>query len=234
MDTAAQQLPVVSSDVIDALRRFNSPTIANAIETFGIRRRDEGCTMQQVRCIFPEYGVLVGFACTATMSSGQPPAKPRTVNRRDYWQYLAAAPGPKVVVMEDLTDPPAGAYWGEVNTNIHRALGCTGLVTNGSVRDLDEVRPQRFPMFAGAVTVSHAYAHLEDFGKAVKIGNLVVHPGDLIHADQHGFVVVPRDIAAQVPDAAREIERKERVIISLCQSPDFSIDHLDPLVHPDY
>ena len=227
-------LPAVSPGLIEELRRFNSPTIANAIETFNVRPRNAGCTTQQVKCIFPEFGVLVGVASTATIMSGQPAAKPRKVNRCEYWEYLAAAPGPKLVVIEDLTDPPAGAYWGEVNTNIHRALGCVGLVTNGSVRDLDEVRPQHFPMFAGCVTVSHAYAHLEDFGKPVKIGNLVVEPGDLIHADLHGVVIVPREIAQRVPDAAREIERKERIVIDLCKSPTFSVDELDKLVHPDY
>lgn len=223
-----------TAELIEALRRFTSPTVANAVETFNIRPRNAGCSTQQVRCIFPEHGALVGFACTATIMSGRPPDQPRRVNRREYWEYLTAAPAPKVLAMQDLTDPPAGAYWGEVNTNIHRALGCAGLVTNGSVRDLDEVRPQRFPMFAGCITVSHAYAHLEDFGKPLKIGDLLIEPGDLIHADQHGFVVVPREIAKQVPDAAREVERKERMVISLCQSPDFSIDRLDKLVHQDY
>ena len=223
-----------TDELIAALRRFNSPTVANAVETFNIRPRTAGCSTQQVRSIFPEHGALVGFACTAVIMSARPPDKPRRVNRREYWEYLATAPGPKVLAMQDLTDPPAGAYWGEVNTNIHRALGCAGLVTNGSVRDLDEVRPQHFPMFAGGITVSHAYAHLEDFGKPVKIGDLLIEPGDLIHADQHGFVVVPSEIAEQVPDAAREVERKERIVISLCQAGDFSIDQLDKLVHPDY
>jgi|ERR1051326_380538 regulator of RNase E activity RraA len=223
-----------TTELIEALRRFSSPTVANAIETFDLRSRCAGCSTQQVRSIFPEHGALVGFACTATIMSGSPPEKPRRVNRREYWEYLAAAPTPKVLVMQDLTEPPAGAYWGEVNTNIHRALGCAGLVTNGSVRDLEEVRPQCFPVFAGCITVSHAYAHLEDFGKPVKIGDLVVEPGDLIHADQHGFVLVPREIAHQVPDAAREVERKERIVINLCQSQDFSIEQLDKLVHPDY
>lgn len=223
-----------TTELIDALRRFSSPTVANAVETFNVRPRNAGCSTQQVRCIFPEHGALVGFACTATIMSGRPPDQPRRVNRRSYWEYLAAAPRPKIIAMQDLTDPPAGAYWGEVNTNIHRALGCAGLVTNGSVRDLDEVRPQSFPVFAGCITVSHAYAHLEDFGKPVKIGELLVEPGDLIHADQHGFVVIPREIAPQVAEAAREVERKERIVISLCQSPDFSIDQLDKLIHQDY
>ena len=136
--------------------------------------------------------------------------------------------------MQDITDPPAGAYWGEVNTSIHRALGCMGLITNGSVRDLDEVRPQGFPMFAGCVTVSHAYAHLEDFARPVRIGNLLVQPGDLVHADKHGVVVVPHELAAEIPMAAARIEQQERVIIDLCQSQDFTIDKLDKLVAEGY
>lgn len=234
MQPTTRSLAAVSPQTIEELRRFTSPTVANAIETFEIQRRGEGCSRHQVKCIFPECGVLVGFAATATILSGEPPSRPRNVDRREYWRYLAAAERPTVVVMQDLADPPAGAYWGEVNTNIHRALGCCGLITNGSVRDLEEVRPQNFPMFAGAITVSHTYAHLEGFGEPVKIGDLEVHPGDLLHADRHGFVVVPREIAARVPEAAREIERKERTIISLCGSPDFSIEKLDPLVHQDY
>lgn len=234
MATIADRIAAVPPEVVEELRRFNTPTVSNAIETFNLRPRDSGCSMHQVKCLFPEFGAFVGFAATATMMSGQPGGRPRRVNRREYWEYLAAAPRPTLVVMQDLTDPPAGAYWGEVNTNIHRALGCSALVTNGSVRDLDEVRPQRFPIWAGAVTVSHAYAHLEDFGKAVKIGSLLIEPGALIHADQHGFVIVPHEIAARVPEAAREVERKERKIISLCGSAEFSIDQLDGLVHPDY
>src|SRR5579885_2730758 len=188
-------------ELIEELRRFPTPTIVNAIETFNVRPHDSGCSLHQVKCVFPELGVFVGYAATATIMSGQPGGKPRRVNRREYWEYLAASPRPTAVVMQDLTNPPAGAYWGEVNTNIHRALGCSGLVTNGSVRDLDEVRPQKFPMFAGAITVSHAFAHLEDFGKTVKIGSVLVSSGDLIHADQHGFVVVPHEIAERVPEA---------------------------------
>ena len=230
MSTAA----VISNSVIEALRNISSPTVANAIETFGLRPRDAGVSLHAVQCVFPEHGALVGYACTATIMSGQPAGPRRRVNRRDYWEYLAAAPAPRVVVMQDLTDPPAGAYWGEVNTNIHRALGCAGLVTNGSVRDLDEVRPQNFPMFAACVTVSHAYAHLEDFARPVRIGRLLVESGDLIHADKHGVVLIPAEVAADVPAAAREVERKERLIIDLCRSSEFSIDKLDKLVAESY
>lgn len=234
MSTASQHASLLPPGILDALRRINSPTVSNAIETFGIRPRDAGVSLHAVQCMFPEHGALVGYACTATIMSGQPAGPNRRVNRRDYWEYLAAAPDPRVIVMQDLTDPPAGAYWGEVNTNIHRALGCVGLVTNGSVRDLDEVQPQNFPMFAACVTVSHAFAHLEDFGRPVKIGNLLVNSGDIIHADKHGVVLIPAEIAAEIPAAAVRVEQRERVIIDLCRSPQFSIDALDKLVAESY
>ncbi len=222
------------TELLSALRRLNSPTVANAVESFGVRVPDAGVSLGPMQCMFPEHGVLVGYACTALIASGQPAAQHRRVHRRAYWEYLAQARQPRVVVMQDVTDPAAGAYWGEVNTNIHRALGCVGLITNGSVRDLDEVRPQNFPMFAACVTVSHAYAHLEDFARPVRIGNLLVQPGDLVHADKHGVVVIPHELAAEIPAAAARIEKQERTIIDLCQSPNFSIDELDKLVAEGY
>ena len=222
------------TELLAALRRLSSPTVANAIESFGVRVPEAGVSLGPLQCVFPEHGALVGYSCTALIASGQPAGPQRRVHRRAYWEYLAKTREPRVVVMQDLTDPPAGAFWGEVNTNIHRALGCTGLITNGSVRDLDEVRPQNFPMFAGCVTVSHAYAHLEDFARPVRIGNLLIQPGDLVHADKHGVVVIPGELASEIPAAARRIEQQERTIIDLCQSPHFSIDELDKLVGEGY
>ena len=219
---------------LDDLRSLSSPTIANAIETFGVRSREEGFVDSTVRCRFPELGPLVGYACTAVILSGQPAAPKRHVRRRDYWAYVQTSPQPRVSVMQDLSEPVRGSFWGEVNANIHRALGCVGVVTNGAVRDLDEMRALGFHAFASAVTVSHAFAHLEDFNRPVRIGGLLVHPGDLLHADQHGVVVVPPEVARDVAARGREIERQERVIIDLCQSPDFSLDKLDGFVSDAY
>jgi 4-hydroxy-4-methyl-2-oxoglutarate aldolase len=119
-----------------------------------------------------------------------------------------------------------GSFWGEVQGNIHRALGCVGLVTNGGVRDMDEVKALGFHCFASAVLVSHAYVHLVEIDVPVSVGGLVVHPGDLIHADKHGVQVIPNDIAPQIPEAVAKIAANERRIIEVCQAPDFSIDKL--------
>src|SRR5262249_25938198 len=159
-----------------------------------------GFTGPEIRCMFPNFEPIIGFAVTATIMADQPGAGARNVPRPDYWEYIASVPAPRVVVIQDLDQPPAiGSLWGEVNANIHKALGCIGTITNGGVRDLDEVRGTGFQMLASAAIVSHAYIHLVDFGTPVKVGGLVVNSGDLIHADQHGAIVIPHDIAADVP-----------------------------------
>jgi regulator of RNase E activity RraA len=219
---------------LEALRRLTTPTVANAVEALTGRPRDVGFAGPALRCLFPDLGAVCGHACTATIMSGQPPAPRRLVSRRAYWEHLREAPGPKVLVMQDLTDPPLGCYFGEVNANIHRALGVQGVITNGLVRDLDEVRALGFHAFAAGVNASHAHAHLEDFCRPVRVAGLTVNPGDLVHADRHGVVVIPREVAPQVPAAAREIEAHERAIIGLCRSPEFSLERLDPMVSKDY
>jgi 4-hydroxy-4-methyl-2-oxoglutarate aldolase len=219
---------------IEALRNISSPTIANAIETFDVRPRGEGFTGMGVQCFFPEKGTMLGYACTAIIHSGQPAAPSRLVSRTKYWEYVKQAPQPKVSVVQDLSHVPLGAYFGEVNSNIHLALGSEGVITNGAVRDIEEVRGTNFKVFASGASVSHGFAHLEDFNRSVKIFGMTVLPGDLIHADQHGAVVIPRSIAGELAAAARAIENDEREMIRLCKSDEFSIPALDKLISPDY
>ena len=181
-----------------SLRRFNSCTIANAVETFEVMPREFTYTGPGVHCVFPDLGPMVGYACTATIHSGQPAPNPRNVERKHYWQYTRDAKGPKLTVIQDLSPVSGGAYWGEVNANIHRALGSQGLLTNGSVRDIDEVKPLGFHFFASGLHVSHGYAHLEEFNRPVKVFGLLVHPGDLLHCDKHGAALIPKEIAEPV------------------------------------
>ena len=205
---------------IEALRKISTPTMSNAIETFNVRPRSEGFVDSSVRCILPELGVMVGYAYTLTIRASREEPSPSPL---DVWKELLEIPEPRVVVIQDLDAPnPVGSYWGEVNGNIHKALGCVGTVTNGGVRDLDEVRELGFHLFASCVLVSHAYVHVVEFGKPVRVGGLTVKPGDLIHADKHGVLRVPPEIARDLPKAAADFEAKEREIISFCQSPEFS------------
>jgi regulator of RNase E activity RraA len=221
----------LTPEELDALRRFSTPSISNAIERFDIRPRHHGFTGPDIHCMFPELPPIVGYASTALVMAEQPAVAGRSPAVGDYWEFILSIPAPRIAVIQDIDQPCAiGSFWGEVNGNIHRALGCVGAVTNGGVRDLDEVRALGFQFLASAAIVSHAYVHLVDFGTPVKVGGLLVNPGDLIHADKHGAIVIPHEIAREVPAAAAEVERGERRIIEHCQSPDFSVQTLKEIM----
>jgi 4-hydroxy-4-methyl-2-oxoglutarate aldolase len=211
------------NEVLEALRRYDTPTIANAIEEFDIRPRDEGFANIDVRCMFPELGVMVGYAATAAIRA-------KGVGQGDQaalWSHVRASPEPRVVVVQDLDDPPAhGSLWGEVNASVFQSLGCVGAVTDGSVRDLNEVRGMGFHFFARGAGVSHAYVRVESVGEPVRVGGLAIAPGDLIHADQHGVLLVPREIAAELPAAADRVIEREQTFIRWVRSPGFDPDRL--------
>ncbi len=212
---------------IAALKRLSSPTVANAIETFKIRPRETGNLSSEIRGLFPELGPIVGYAVTALIRAERGPVEGHRASTFSYWDHVVSTPAPRVIVVHDLDDPRGqGAQWGEVQANIHKALGCAGVVTDGSVRDLDEVRALGFQFCAAHVSVSHANVHLVDFGIPVKVGGVWIQPGDLVHADQHGAVTIPMEIADRIPAAAANIEAEERRIIAVCKSKEFSVDRL--------
>ena len=225
---SATNRQTLSPEELAALRRYDAPTIANGIETFDVRPWTEGFMAPSIRCVFPEMGVMTGYAVTGKIRAAQKGAG--SYSRHGWWDAILAVPHPRVIVLEDLDDPPVGAFWGEVQTNIHKALGCIGTVTNGGVRDLTEVRAAGFHYFAASIMVSHAYVHLLEFGEPVTVGGIHVRTGDLIHADQHGVQIVPPEIARALPAACEKIIEKERKVIVFCQSDAFSLDGLKKLV----
>ena len=205
--------------------------MSSAIETFHVRLPNTGFADSSIRCIFPEQPPVIGYAATARIRTSNPPMEQRThfdyYDRMDWWQNILSIPGPRIVVIEDVDDPPGlGAFVGEVHANILLSLGCLAVVTNGAVRDLTDVHHTEFQMFAGNVSVSHAYAHLFDFGCQVTVGGLSVKPGDLIHGDLHGVQTVPLEIAAKVPDAARKVRQRRNQFLALRRSTDLSLDKL--------
>lgn len=213
--------------LLDELRRISSPTIANSIETFNVKPRSAGFVSSEIVCRFPRLGAMVGYAVTALIRAEQPPLEGHRAAESAWWEHVSQSPAPRVVVMQDLDEPRGiGAYWGEVQANIHRALGCVGTVTDGTVRDLPEAEALGFHFFSAHVSVSHAYIHMVDFGLPVKVGGLVIRPGDLLHGDQHGVIVIPPEIAARIPEAAARIEARERTMIAVCQKPGVTLDEL--------
>jgi regulator of RNase E activity RraA len=173
--------------------------------------------------MFPDLGVMVGYAATATIRArGKAAGDPEPL-----WTHVRAVPAPRVVVVQDLDEPPAhGALWGEVMANTFSALGCAGAVTDGCVRDLDEVRALGFHFFARGPGVSHAYVRVESVDEPVTVAGLTVAPGDLIHADQHGVLLIPEGIAAGLPAAADRVIAAEQEFIRWVRSPDFDPDRL--------
>ncbi len=211
---------------VAALAGYDTPTICNALEVVLPERRSSGFTTRPFVCADAGLPPVVGFARTATIRAAAAPAvSPERLRqqRAAYYEYVAQGPGPTIAVLQDLDPEPGfGAFWGEVNSNIHKALDCLGAVTNGSFRDLNDLAPG-FQILGGQLAPSHAHVHVADFGKQVNVHGMTVSDGDLIHADQHGAVVVPAAVVAELPAAVALVVRREKVILEACKRPDFGI-----------
>ncbi len=214
----------VSKETIAALAGIDTPSICNAIEGFNVRPKNQGFMLPEIKGIHHNLPPAVGYAVTGVISANQPEG--RNVSREEWWDLIASVPGPRFIVLHDIDNPPLGAYWGEVQGNIHKALGAVGVATDGTVRDLDEVRELGFQFFAKEVSASHAYVHLVEIGIPVVVGGLTVQMGDLLHGDKHGVTSIPLDIAEKIPDMVQTIAEYERQTIELCQSPGFSMEKL--------
>lgn len=220
--------PILTSEQFDLLHQLDACTLANAIEFFSERLRNEGFANGSVRCLFPQLPPMLGYAATIKVRGSAPPmVNGIYADRTDWWDYILSLPEPRVVVVQDAaTTTGLGSLLGAVHVNILRALGCVGAVTNGSVRDLPVAERLGFPLFAGHISVSHAYVHVVDFGMPVEVGGLKIRSGDLIHGDLHGVQSVPLDIAPKIPPVAAQIAAREKSLIALCVARDFSVEKL--------
>lgn len=213
-----------------ALAALDTPTVCNALELIMPERRAVGFTVRQLVAPFPALKPVVAYARTATIRSREPAAggaKTHRARQIAWYEYVASGPKPSIAVIQDLDGPYVGygAFWGEVQTAVHKGLGCIGTVTDGCVRDIDQMAPGFF-VLAGSIGPSHAWVHIEDFGGAVNVAGMTVSSGDLIHADRHGAVVIPRAAARKVPEAAAKIARREAVILEAARSPGFNVEML--------
>jgi regulator of RNase E activity RraA len=220
----------LAQSVLDALARYDTPTICNAMEIVAPERRLIGFTTRPLVCPFPDLPPIVGYARTATIrataASGLPPAE-QSARRMAYYDYVGTGQGPRISVIQDIDGPDAGfgAFWGEVNSAVHKALGCLGVITDGSIRDIPQWAPG-FQALAGSIGPSHAHVHVDGFGAEIRVAGVTVRSGDLIHADRHGAVVVPLDVAARLPDAAELCGRREVPILEIARSDSFSLEKL--------
>jgi regulator of RNase E activity RraA len=218
----------LSPEQFEALRRLDACTLANAIETFRERLRNEGFMDSSIHCLFPQLQPMLGYAATIKIRGSAPPtADGKYSDRTDWWDYVLSVPAPRVVVVEDVsTRSGLGSLVGAVHMNILRALHCTGVVTNGSVRNIPAAESAGFHYFARSVTVSHAYIHIVEVGTPVELGGLKIDSGNLLHGDLHGVQCVPLEIAPEIPAVAARLAAKERALIALCRSPEFSLEKL--------
>ncbi len=218
----------VNQEKLEMLCQLNTCQVADAIESFDVRLRNEGFMDASVRCIPQNLPPMVGYAVTARIRTSSPPMSGRDYpDRTNWWNFLLSIPAPRVVVLEDLDRQPGfGSCAGEVHAHIFKALGCAGLITNGAVRDLQAAESIGFGFFAGNVAVSRAYYHMLEFGLPVKVGHLRVQPGDLLHGDRHGVISIPASIAGDIPAAAARIAAVERMVLDVADSPKVSPEEL--------
>jgi regulator of RNase E activity RraA len=214
----------------DFLRSIDTPTVCNLIEIVAPHRRGFGYTVKHLHCPFPDLPPIVGYAKTVKIKSKdafKAGDSGYMAKRLDYLDYVASKPQPAISVIEDIDGEHIGygAFWGEVQTNVHKALGALGVVTNGSIRDIPMVA-KGFQMLAGSISPSHAYVHMEEFGTSVSVHGMAVKSDDLLHADQHGAVVVPADKVDEMMKALEGLTEHEAKIIQAANDPNMTVEKL--------
>jgi len=213
-----------TTELFARLRAVDTPTICNAIEVAQNKRGFSNFTHRQMVMTEPDAPAMVGYALTAKIrGKNAPEDSPETLKERrmGYYKYVAEGARPGLVVIEDADQQEAcGAFWGEINTNIHKGFGLGGVVTNGVVRDLGDI-PSGFPLLAGAIGPSHGFVHLLEYDCPVEVYGMQVRPGDLVHADRHGACVIPGDIQDKMITALDQLHKSESIILTAAKKPGF-------------
>ena len=203
----------MNTDLLNLLRTVDTPTVCNAIEVAQGKRGFNAFTRGTMLASDPT-GVVVGYAVTAQIAALAPPTEDAEIvraRRMDYYKAMADGAAPSVAVVEDLDYPNCiGAYWGEVNTTIHKGFGMNGALTNGVMRDLGDMAPD-FPVVAGSIGPSHGFVHVRSINQPIEIMGMTVNPGDLIHADRHGAVVIPPEVVEKLQSAIHKMQETEKI-----------------------
>lgn len=199
---------------IEELRKFDTPTICNALESFEVRPRLSGyCNPGMVLRTRDEMP-MVGYAATCKVGGSCPGDGDKMIS---YYGHVREMEDPTIAVVQDIDKLRVGSFWGEVNATVHKALGAVGTLTDGGVRDIGEVDGLGFSLFSTELVVSHGYTHVEDYDCPVTVCGLMIHPGDLIHADRHGVTIIPHEIAPMLADACRKAAEAELPMLNPCR-----------------
>lgn len=217
----------MNTELLDLLKSVDTPTVCNAIEVAQGKRGFNRFTRGTMLASDPAAGAMVGYARTAKISALAPPTEPADViktRRMDYYRYMSEGPQPALTVVEDVDYPNAiGAYWGEINTTVHKGLGLSGALTNGVMRDLGDL-PEDFPVVAGSVGPSHGFVHVKEIDTPVKIFGLDIRPGELVHADRHGALVIPEDVIPVLASAIGKLLETEKLVLEPARQPGFDFE----------
>jgi len=218
-----------TAEDLKTLTQWDTPTICNALEIVVPERRGHGFTTEPLVPLDPDLPPVCGYARTTTIRAAEPPnetAEEAAAKRIGYYEYVAQEPHPTIAIIQDIDPRPGiGAFWGEVQTNIHKGLGVVGAVTNGSFRDIAD-SARGFNLIGGMIGPSHAYVHVVNFDCQVTVGGLTVSTNDIVHADRHGAVMIPADAVTRIPAAVDLIARCEAKIIEAAKAADFDIEKL--------
>jgi 4-hydroxy-4-methyl-2-oxoglutarate aldolase len=211
----------LSYEQLSTLRRIDSPTIANAIETFKVRPRVAGYVGYDIRCIFPDLPPTVGYAVTCTVDSTTEGRQ--GIGFQQLYDLLTKAPRPAIVVMQDVgTDRLHSCHAGEIMSTLMKRLGAIGILTDGGLRDVKEVRALgNFQYFCAGLVVSHGNPICVSVGDEVTISGMRICMGDLLHGDVNGVVSIPKECADQVAEAAQRVWAEEGETLRHIASPEF-------------
>jgi len=217
----------MDTTLLDLLKQVDTPTVCNAIEVAQGKRGFNEFTRGTMLASDPSAPAMVGYARTAKIAAVAPPTEPPEVikaRRMDYYRHMAEGPRPAIAAVEDVDFPNAiGAYWGEINTTVHKGFGLSGALTNGVMRDLGDL-PDAFPVIAGSIGPSHGFVHVKEITTPVTIFGLTINDGDLVHADRHGAVNIPPDALPVLEDAIRKLLATEKLVLKPARESGFDFE----------
>ncbi len=207
----------LSAAELEELRAFDTPTVYNAIKALKIRSGMEGFGLPGLTQYSGSDVPMVGYAVTCRVDSRTPMTEDQKGLRFEYYRRVLDMGPPSVAVVEDLDPEHRATFWGEVQSTTHLAMGAVGTICEGTVRDIPAVREAGFYFFAKAPGVASGDSHVVASGCPVRIRGITVNTGDLIHADRHGFVIIPPEAAHGLAAVCRKIADAELPVLAYCR-----------------
>ncbi|MBH19384.1 MAG: hypothetical protein CL851_03065 [Crocinitomicaceae bacterium] len=215
--------------IFKLLGEYDTPTVCNALELLDPNYRNQGYTKKEFFCLNKSLPPIIGFVRTAKIFSNIRKKAMNLNQKLKYYRYMADEKLPKICIIEDTNINPVGCFWGEVQANIHKNLGFKGIITNGAIRDINDI-PNNFQMLSRSVLPSHSYLQLLNIGKTVKVNGQKFKHNDIVHADHHGVVRIDPQYLKQLPLAIKHIVKNEKPILDLCKSKKFTLKKLEKIL----